>query len=68
MTNMYLVDSGGDPVDIPNLTFAQFKDFHAKYYHPSNSRVYFYGDDDPLKRLELLDECTNTPKTFFPAL
>jgi Zn-dependent M16 (insulinase) family peptidase len=54
--NAYNVDSGGDPLDIPNLTFDQFKDFHSKYYHPSNSRVYFYGDDDPLKRLELLDE------------
>ena len=40
---------------IPNLTFDQFKSFHSKFYHPSNSRVYFYGDDDPLTRLELLD-------------
>lgn len=54
--NTYGVDSGGDPREIPNLGFDQFKDFHSKYYHPSNSRVYFYGDDDPLKRLELLDE------------
>lgn len=54
--NAYSVDSGGDPVDIPNLTFEQFQSFHSKYYHPSNARVYFYGDDDPLKRLELLDE------------
>jgi hypothetical protein len=54
--NAYGVDSGGDPRRIPDLDFKQFKDFHSKYYHPSNARVYFYGDDDPLKRLELLDE------------
>ena len=54
-SNAYGVDSGGDPLDIPNLTFAQFKDFHSSYYHPSNSRVYFYGNDDPSIRLELLD-------------
>eukprot|EP00607_Mallomonas_marina_P007288 CAMPEP_0182417672 /NCGR_PEP_ID=MMETSP1167-20130531/2113_1 /TAXON_ID=2988 /ORGANISM="Mallomonas Sp, Strain CCMP3275" /LENGTH=1082 /DNA_ID=CAMNT_0024591379 /DNA_START=84 /DNA_END=3332 /DNA_ORIENTATION=+ len=54
--NTYSVDSGGDPLVIPSLTFSQFQEFHAKYYHPSNSRLYFYGDDDPMKRLELLDE------------
>jgi len=52
-TNTYSVDSGGDPLNIPDLTFEQFKEFHAKYYHPSNARVYFYGDDDPLARLEV---------------
>ena len=54
--NTYGVDSGGDPLVIPNLTFDDFKDFHSKYYHPSNSRIFFYGDDDPLQRLVLLDE------------
>lgn len=54
--NAYGVDSGGDPLRIPDLTFQQFQDFHAQNYHPSNSRVFFYGDDDPLQRLVLLDE------------
>ena len=54
--NTYGVDSGGDPDVIPQLSFEQFKSFHQDYYHPSNSRIYFYGDDDPLKRLQLLDE------------
>jgi len=49
--NVYGVDSGGDPAVIPNLTFDQFKKFYDNYYHPSNSRIYFYGDDDPEKRL-----------------
>lgn len=52
--NSYAVDSGGDPVEIPQLTFEEFKDFHARYYHPSNARIWFYGDDDPEERLRLL--------------
>lgn len=51
----YGVDSGGDPKVIPNLTWEQFKGFHERYYHPSNARIWMYGDDDPDKRLELLD-------------
>jgi presequence protease len=57
--NTYCVDSGGDPTAIPDLTFEQFKAFHEKHYHPSNSRVYFAGDDDVYKRLELMDEYLN---------
>ena len=54
--NTYGVDSGGDPNAIPDLTFDDFKDFHSTYYHPSNSRIFFYGNDDPMQRLVLLDE------------
>jgi Zn-dependent M16 (insulinase) family peptidase len=53
--NEYGVDSGGDPRHIPDLTYAAFKAFHEKYYHPSNARIYFYGNDDPGERLRLLD-------------
>jgi len=56
LDNTYAVDSGGDPVVIPELSFEQFADFHAKFYHPENSRIYFSGDDDVLKRLEIMDE------------
>ncbi|KAK7405816.1 hypothetical protein VNO78_07426 [Psophocarpus tetragonolobus] len=52
----YGVDSGGDPRVIPKLTFEEFKEFHRKYYHPSNSRIWFYGDDDPNERLRVLSE------------
>mmetsp|Transcript_31239 Transcript_31239/g.57771 ORF Transcript_31239/g.57771 Transcript_31239/m.57771 type:complete len:1097 (+) Transcript_31239:202-3492(+) len=54
--NAYGVDSGGDPVDIPNLSFEQFAEFHSKFYHPANSRIFFSGDDDVAKRLEIMDE------------
>ncbi|MHB9153533.1 MAG: insulinase family protein [Spirochaetales bacterium] len=51
----YGLDSGGDPIVIPRLDYATFKAFHEKYYHPSNSFIYFYGDDEPEKRLAFLD-------------
>ncbi|OAY78579.1 Presequence protease 1, chloroplastic/mitochondrial [Ananas comosus] len=54
--NTYGVDSGGDPKEIPKLTFEEFKEFHHKYYHPSNARIWFYGDDDPKERLRILSE------------
>ncbi|XP_042442600.1 presequence protease 2, chloroplastic/mitochondrial-like [Zingiber officinale] len=54
--NTYGVDSGGDPKVIPKLTFEEFKDFHRKYYHPSNARIWFYGDDDPNERLRIISE------------
>ena len=53
--NAYGFDAGGDPRQIPNLTYEQFHSFHKRYYHPSNTRIYFYGDDDPARRLELVD-------------
>ncbi|XP_068637041.1 presequence protease 2, chloroplastic/mitochondrial-like isoform X2 [Aristolochia californica] len=55
-SNTYGVDSGGDPKVIPKLTYEEFKDFHHKYYHPSNARTWFYGDDDPTERLRILSE------------
>ncbi|KAK2665115.1 hypothetical protein Ddye_003689 [Dipteronia dyeriana] len=54
--NTYGVDSGGDPKVIPKLSFEEFKEFHRKYYHPSNARIWFYGDDDPTERLRILSE------------
>ena len=51
----YGVDSGGDPRHIPDLTYEDFKGFWETYYHPSNSFIFFYGNDDPEKRLELME-------------
>jgi Zn-dependent M16 (insulinase) family peptidase len=51
----YGIDSGGDPKKIPDLTYEQFYEFHRRYYHPSNSRIFFSGDDDPVTRLEIAD-------------
>ena len=54
--NSYGFDSGGDPEVIPSLSFEQFREFHQKYYHPSNARVFFCGDDNPDERLRLVNE------------
>jgi Zn-dependent M16 (insulinase) family peptidase len=53
--NAYGVNSGGDPKAIPDLTYSYFKNFHRRFYHPSNSKIVFYGDDPADRRLELLD-------------
>ena len=52
----YAYESGGDPDVIPDLTYEQFLDFHRKYYHPSNSYIYLYGDMDMEEKLRWLDE------------
>ena len=51
----YGVESGGDPDDIPNLTQADFTAFHDKYYHPSNSYIFLYGDLDIDAMLAFID-------------
>ena len=53
--NEYSYESGGDPQYIPELSYEEFLDFHRKYYHPSNSYIYLYGDLDPVERLEFID-------------
>lgn len=52
----YGVESGGDPDVIPELTYEEFLSFHKKYYHPSNSYIYLYGNADMVERLNWLDE------------
>ncbi|MGN1193015.1 MAG: insulinase family protein [Dorea sp.] len=52
----YANESGGDPEEIPNLTYEQFLDFHRKYYHPSNSYIYLYGNMDMEEKLGWLDQ------------
>ena len=54
--NTYSKDSGGNPEYIPKLTYEAYLDFYHKYYHPSNSYIYLYGDMDVVERLEWLDE------------
>lgn len=52
----YGVESGGDPEFIPDLTYEDYLDFHRKYYHPSNSYIYLYGDMDVAERLDFMDK------------
>ena len=54
--HVYGIDSGGDPREIPNLTYQEFLAFHKNFYNPSNAYIYFFGNDDPDERLRLMDE------------
>lgn len=69
----YGLDSGGNPAEIPNLTYRQFRQFHETFYHPSNAQIVFWGNDDPEKRLKILSEyldgfhaLENPPDTSIP--
>ncbi|NOU36711.1 MAG: peptidase M16 [Kiritimatiellaceae bacterium] len=52
----YGLDSGGNPAKIPTLTYQDFRKFHETHYHPSNARIFFYGNDNPERRLKILGE------------
>lgn len=52
----YGVESGGDPEFIPNLTQEQFVAFHKKYYHPTNSYIFLYGNLNIDEELKFMDE------------
>ena len=54
--NTYGVESGGDPENIPELSYEEFLDFHRTYYHPSNSYIYLYGNMDMEEKLRFIDE------------
>lgn len=54
--NCYSNESGGDPAEIPGLTYEQFVEFHKNYYHPANSYIYLYGNMDMAEKLAWMDE------------
>jgi Zn-dependent M16 (insulinase) family peptidase len=51
----YSYISGGDPEDIPNLTWDQLQQFHATHYHPSNAYFYTYGSLPLEQTLEVIE-------------
>lgn len=68
----YSVVSGGEPLDIPDLTWSQLKQFHATHYHPSNARFFTYGNlpleqhlkqihEDALSKFGHIDPHTEVP-------
>jgi Zn-dependent M16 (insulinase) family peptidase len=62
----YGLDSGGNPEKIPDLTYEQFTAFHDSFYHPSNARIFFYGDDPADERFKLLDQYLSQYKKIDP--
>ncbi len=53
---LYSLDSGGNPPEVLNLSYEEFRAFHSAYYHPSNARFFFWGDDDEEARLAKLED------------
>jgi hypothetical protein len=52
----YYHESGGAPEHIPELTYEQFKDFHRRFYHPSNSFIFVYGNIASEKTLNFIND------------
>ncbi|WP_457575600.1 insulinase family protein [Desulfomarina sp.] len=50
----YAHESGGDPKNIPDLSYEEFRAFHKKHYHPSNGMFFLYGDAPLKEELEFL--------------
>ncbi len=68
----YSNNSGGEPENIPDLTWEGLKEFHARFYHPSNAWFYTYGnlsmeeslsfiEDKVLSRFDYLDVQSQVP-------
>ncbi|MEK7992041.1 MAG: insulinase family protein [Thiotrichaceae bacterium] len=55
-TSTYHYNSGGEPSDIPNLTHAQLKQFHATHYHPSNAVFMTYGNFDVEQHQQMFEQ------------
>ncbi|ORX47272.1 hypothetical protein BCR36DRAFT_398494 [Piromyces finnis] len=51
----YATVSGGDPEYIVELTYDELKKFHKKHYHPSNSKIFTYGNFPIDKHLKFID-------------
>ncbi|MCP4149399.1 MAG: peptidase, partial [bacterium] len=47
--------AGGLPGAMPELSYEELKGFYKKYYHPSNSYIFLYGNGDLLKELQFID-------------
>ncbi|KAJ2871421.1 Mitochondrial presequence protease [Coemansia aciculifera] len=63
----YQYVSGGDPAFIPDLTHAQLVEFHRTRYHPSNARIYSYGNFPLAPQLERVGEVISTYERITPA-
>ncbi len=55
-TTTYRHNSGGEPAEIPNLSWENLRDFHARFYHPSNAYFFTYGNFDLEEILAVIDQ------------
>ncbi|KRX07100.1 Metalloenzyme, LuxS/M16 peptidase-like protein [Pseudocohnilembus persalinus] len=54
--SIYSNCSGGIPSDITDLSYEEVKDFYNTYYHPSNTKIFSYGDLNFQEHLKYLDK------------
>ena len=52
----YAYNSGGDPKEIPSLTYDELVEFHRTFYHPSRCLFFFYGNLPLAKHLDFIDK------------
>ncbi|QSL65278.1 hypothetical protein MERGE_002587 [Pneumocystis wakefieldiae] len=52
---IYQNESGGDPAVITSLTHEDLVNYHKKYYHPTNSKFFTYGDFPLEEHLQAID-------------
>lgn len=70
---VYQFNSGGEPANIPDLSYEQLKAFHAKHYHPTHAIFMTYGSfavDEHHDQFEssVLREFTHNPEEITCAL
>ncbi|KAJ2484118.1 Mitochondrial presequence protease [Coemansia sp. RSA 2320] len=63
----YQYESGGDPAFIPDLTHTQLVEFHRTHYHPSNARIYSYGNLPLAPQLQRVGKLISTYERIVPA-
>ena len=54
----YGCNSGGDPKEIPQLTYEELREFHQTFYHPSRCLFFFYGNMPLEEHLDFIAEQT----------
>lgn len=52
----YGKESGGNPLDIPSLTYEAFIEKYKLYYSPTNCKIFLSGNIDTDEQLAFLDE------------
>ncbi|CRG93964.1 falcilysin, putative [Plasmodium gallinaceum] len=57
--NVHSNNSGGDPKEIPNLTYEEFKEFYYKNYNPKKIKVMFFSKNNPTELLNFVDDYLN---------
>ena len=56
VNNITKYNSGGNPKEIINLSYEEFKEYYDKYYRPENALIIIYGDIDNAKVLNKCEE------------